>query len=816
MRDYVQSVIQQHDAVNEELKSANEEILSSNEELRSTNEELETAKEELQSLNEELVTVNEQLLHQNQQLTRVGDDMTNLLGSANVPMVAVGVDLRIRWFTPAAGKSLSLLGADVGRPIGGLRSVLELSDLEALITGVMDSVRAEQREVRDKDGHWYSLHIRPYRTAENKIDGAVVVLADIDAAKRAELSLKESGDYAQSIVDTAREPFLILGSDLRVISANRSFYATFRVVPEETKGQLVYELGNGQWGIPSLRTLLEHVLPGNHPFEDFEIEHEFPGIGRRVMVLNARGVRPSEGAPQSILLAFQDLTAYRRAEAELRVSLERFRFVTESLPLVIFTARPDGNVDHFNRHWSEFTGLSTGSVEDPSWGQFVHPDDMEETVRRWRRSIGTGEPFQLEHRLRRADGVYHWHLTRANALRDAGGDVLIWTGSSTDIEDQKRSENALKEADHYKDEFLAMLAHELRNPLAALECGLTLLATSCDEAGRVWALRAAEHQVRLLTRMVDDLLDISRITRGSFQLRRELVRPAELIDQAVDTVRHLAEERGQSLDVATAPDLPQLDADPARLEQVLCNLLTNAIKFTPQGGRIELSAVADGNELVLKVRDSGIGISRDFLPQVFELFAQADKSSGRGRGGLGIGLALVKAIIELHGGSVEARSEGLEKGCEMIVRLPTVEAVVALVPDRASPEPILGGDRVPELRRVLVVDDNLQYAEGLRRLLESAGHVVQICADGLAALSQAPEFGPDVILLDLGLPGLDGYEVARQMRDDRSLDRAAIVVISGYASEEDRRHSSEVGVDEHLAKPVRFGELLGVIERIRR
>ena len=438
MRDYVQSVIQQHDAVNEELKSANEEILSSNEELRSTNEELETAKEELQSLNEELVTVNEQLLHQNQQLTRVGDDMTNLLGSANVPMVAVGVDLRIRWFTPAAGKSLSLLGADVGRPIGGLRSVLELSDLEALITGVMDSVRAEQREVRDKDGHWYSLHIRPYRTAENKIDGAVVVLADIDAAKRAELSLKESGDYAQSIVDTAREPFLILGSDLRVISANRSFYATFRVVPEETKGQLVYELGNGQWGIPSLRTLLEHVLPGNHPFEDFEIEHEFPGIGRRVMVLNARGVRPSEGAPQSILLAFQDLTAYRRAEAELRVSLERFRFVTESLPLVIFTARPDGNVDHFNRHWSEFTGLSTGSVEDPSWGQFVHPDDMEETVRRWRRSIGTGEPFQLEHRLRRADGVYHWHLTRANALRDAGGDVLIWTGSSTDIEDQKR------------------------------------------------------------------------------------------------------------------------------------------------------------------------------------------------------------------------------------------------------------------------------------------------------------------------------------------------------------------------------------------
>ena len=203
--------------------------------------------------------------------------------------------------------------------------------------------------------------------------------------------------------------------------------------------------------------------------------------------------------------------------------------------------------------------------------------------------------------------------------------------------------------------------------------------------------------MRLLTRMVDDLLDIARITRGSFQLRKELVRPADLIARAVDTVRHLAEERGQCLEVATAPELPHLEVDPARLEQVICNLLTNAFKFTPQGGRIEVSAVADGNELVLTVRDSGIGIARDFLPQVFEPFAQADKSLGRGRGGLGIGLTLVKTIVELHGGSVEARSEGPNQGCEMIVRLPTVGAVGAIVPGPASPDdrPILGGDREP-------------------------------------------------------------------------------------------------------------------------
>ena len=288
MRDYLQSVIEQKDTVNEELKSANEEILSSNEELRSTNEELETAKEELQSVNEELVTVNEQLISRNVELTRVSDDMTNLLGSANVPMVAVGVDLRIRKFTPAAGKVLNLLPADVGRPIGELRSVVEVSDLEALIAGVIDTVRTQEREVRDRAGHWYTLCIHPYRTAENKIDGAVVVFGDIDEAKHAQMRLKESGEYAQSIVETVREPMLILTADLRVKSANQSFYQTFRVKPEETENLFLYDLGAGQWNIPSLRTLLEDILPGHHTFEEHEVEHDFPVIGHRVMLLNAR------------------------------------------------------------------------------------------------------------------------------------------------------------------------------------------------------------------------------------------------------------------------------------------------------------------------------------------------------------------------------------------------------------------------------------------------------------------------------------------------------------------------------------------------
>jgi two-component system CheB/CheR fusion protein len=286
-----------------------------------------------------------------------------------------------------------------------------------------------------------------------------------------------------------------------------------------------------------------------------------------------------------------------------------------------------------------------------------------------------------------------------------------------------------------------------------------------------------------------------------------------LIERAIDTVRHLAEDQGQHLHVAVSPELPQLEADPARLEQLISNLLTNAFKFTPQGGRVEVLVVAEGGELVLTVRDTGSGIAPDFLSHIFEPFAQAETTLARGNSGLGIGLTLVKAIVELHGGSVEARSDGLNRGCEIVVRLPTVGADDdnGSGPSSLENGPTLGTNGVLQRKRILIVEDNLHYALGLRRLLESAGHQVHICNDGLAALSQAPAFAPDVILLDLGLPGMDGYEVARQIRADESLARARIVVISGYACEEDRRRSREIGVDEHLAKPVRFSELLRIV-----
>ncbi len=629
---------------------------------------------------------------------------------------------------------------------------------------------------------------------------------------RTERRLAESEARLTSIIDSAHDAIIIAETGLQITLFNKAAEAMFRCSARAALGQPVSRF------IPQDERKFADSQAGQEP-----LIHLSPYSTRGVRTdgtefpLELSLSRTEVGGRIFFTVVVRDITERKRAEALLRQSVERFRILAESMPLIIFTAQPDGALDYFNQHWAEFTGLPNGAIENLNWARFVHPEDLVETDRQWRHSVATGTPLQLEHRFRRSDGDSRWHLSRANALRDVAGNLLIWTGSSTDIDDQKCSENTLKQADQRKNEFLAMLAHELRNPLAALNCGLALLTGASHESDRNWALTMAEHQVRHLTRMIDDLLDTSRITRGTFHLRLERVRPAELIERAVASVRHLADAQGHHLLLAMAPDLPELEADPARLEQVICNLLTNAVKFTPRDGRIELSVDTERGDLVLTVRDTGIGIAPDFLPHVFDSFAQVDKSLVRERGGLGIGLTLVKAIVELHGGSVEARSDGLHRGSEMIVRLPTlgVDDAVGSGPPSLGDRSILGADRVSEQRRILVVEDNLDYALGLRRLLESSGHEVRIYNDGLEALSQAPAFDPDVVIVDLGLPGMDGYEMARRIREDPSFARVKLVVISGSASQEDQERSRKIGVDEHLAKPVRLDELLRVVVRNR-
>jgi two-component system CheB/CheR fusion protein len=307
-RDYLQSIIQELEAANQELQSANEEILSSNEELQSTNEELDTAKEELQSSNEELNTVNEELHSRNDELSRVNSDLVNLLASVQVPLVIVEGDLRIRRFTPMAERVLNLIPSDVGRPIGHIRPDIDCPDLEERVRKVVADVDPQVFEVRDRQGRWFSMQIRPYKSTDNRIEGAVLALFDIDAAKRHEVEIDSARQYSEAIIQTIREALVVLDGDLRVKTVNKAFRDKFRVSAQDTEGRLVYEIGNGQWDIPALRARLEEVLQRNGQIESFEMAHEFPGIGSRRMLLNARRIEHRDGSPDLVLLAIEDVT----------------------------------------------------------------------------------------------------------------------------------------------------------------------------------------------------------------------------------------------------------------------------------------------------------------------------------------------------------------------------------------------------------------------------------------------------------------------------------------------------------------------------
>jgi signal transduction histidine kinase/ActR/RegA family two-component response regulator len=416
--------------------------------------------------------------------------------------------------------------------------------------------------------------------------------------------------------------------------------------------------------------------------------------------------------------------------------------------------------------------------------------------------------YQTDKRYINKDGTIGWVHVAANMLRDENGRPTQSAAVVLDISERKRAEQALHEADRAKDEFLATLAHELRNPLAPLTNAAELLRNPAVEPA--WCRDVIERQVSHLARLIDDLLDVSRITRDKLELRRKPVEISDVIRSAVEASRPMIENCGQTLVVAPPPESLYVDGDLVRLTQVFTNLLTNAAKFSRDAGAIRLGAGRDGDHVVIRIVDSGIGITKDELPRVFDRFYQSQRCSARFLGGLGIGLSLVRRLVELHGGTVEAHSEGSDRGSEFVVRLPIITAAPAADAARATDAKLEKATGTG--KRVLIVDDNADGANSLGRLLALLGHETAMEYDGQAALDRAEVFAADVIFLDLGMPGLDGFEICRRLRASDSPRRPRIVAMTGWGRGEDRARTTAAGFDAHVVKPVDLAMLAQLLD----
>jgi PAS domain S-box-containing protein len=501
----------------------------------------------------------------------------------------------------------------------------------------------------------------------------------------------------------------------------------------------------------------------------------------------------------------EQFDALRASEAALRDSELQFRTMANSIPQLAWMAHADGYVHWYNRRWHEYTGATPQEMEGWGWERVHDPQYLPKVLERWQASIDTGIPFDMEFPLRGADGQFRMFLTRVVPLNGDEGQVVQWFGTNTDMEEAKQTEvrlrmteAALREADHRKDLFLATLAHELRNPLAPIRTAAQILGSPRLAPDQLqWAQHVIQRQVARMALLLDDLLDIARITQGKLELKAERVKLTDVVDSAVEEVRPLIESKNHQLTVTLPSEELTLNADPLRLSQILSNLLTNAAKYTDPAGHISLSGGVQNGTLCLSVKDDGIGIAPHALTRIFEMFSQVDGASARSEGGLGIGLALVKGLLELHGGAIDARSDGHGRGSEFIVRLQLAAATPAeaSATDVAAP-PVARG------RRVMVADDNKDAADALAMLLELGGHEVRVAHRGRAALELAQTFRPDVAIIDIGMPDLSGYEVAKELRRQSWGTGICLIALTGWGQDDDRRQAKDAGFDRHMTKPV--------------
>ena len=796
-KDYLQSVIEQQEAANEELQSSNEEVQSANEELQSINEEIETSKEEMESSNEELATVNEELQNRNAELGRSNNDLMNLLASVQMAIVMLGHDLRIRRFTPMAETMLNLIPTDVGRPLTDIKLNVDVPDLDGILVKVLENAQPFQRDVQDRAGRWYSLRVRPYRTAENRIDGAVIALVDIDSIKTTAESLRLGVERLRIMYD--RAPVGIFETDLegRFERVNDKFCELTGRTRDALLALRAQDITHPD-DLAAHEEDFERVRSGTAPSTRRE-QRYVRDSGDVWVELHRFAVPDMQGRPAFAVGIAEDIAERKETETELRRREARFRTLMNSAPALIWVTGTEG-IEYVNQAYLEFLGVESQDVLGSAWTYFMHPEDRDGWAAAYAQAVSGLQPFEYQFRFRRGDGEYRWMMCVALPQFGPAGKFAGYTGASFDITSLKSAEVSLRTADQRKDEFIAMLAHELRNPLAPITNVVQMLrAQQLDAKTLSWAHEVLDRQLRNIGRMVNDLLDVSRISHGKIQLHPERVELTELVARTVDALRATIEagEKEIAVELPTAPVV--MVADPVRLEQVIGNLVHNAVKFTPQGGHISVRTTVNdgGTEVAISIRDDGDGIASDALPRVFDRFVQGNTSLDRAQGGLGIGLSLVRGLVELHGGTIEAKSDGPGRGSEFIVRLPLDGLPAPQTQPPAAASGKAGAASGPQ--RVLIVDDNVDAATALAAVLRHYDHTVTVAHSGPVGIETARTFQPQVALIDLGMPGMNGFEVAERLRAAHK--DLLLIAVSGYSGEESRRRARDARFDEYVIKP---------------
>ena len=634
---------------------------------------------------------------------------------------------------------------------------------------------------------------------------------------------------ATSVRTVLERPFpeaLLWGPEL-VFCAYNDAYRAFLAGRPEALGRRFADV----W--PELRDAMAPLLDGARQgratrFEEASVALCRDGVvERRHFDFSFSPVRAADGTVMAVLVFGLEATDRVRARAGLEEGMERLRLAAEATGFASY----DFDVETRTSDWSNpiysLVQFETGGpVSQDRIFEQIHPDDRETFEGFVRETLGAAGPGRhaAEFRIVRGDGDVRWVRDSNQVLfeeRDGGRRPARVVGTLQDITERRRAEEALRESDLAKDEFLAILGHELRNPLAPIRTALdTLRQRPADVELSARLVPMMDRQVSHMTRLVDDLLSLSRINRGDVEVQRVPLRLDEVVETAVEQTRSLAEDRGHALTVATTAATSAVSSatgglrvrgDFERLTQVVANLLRNAVKYMEPGGRVDVRTAAEGGEALVRVRDAGYGIPPERLEHVFAMFHQVPEHRRLSDGGLGIGLALSRRLVELHDGSIEAFSDGLGRGSEFVVRLPIDAGTDAPVDPRAAPERDADEAAAGPRRRVLVVDDNVDAAEGLARLLGLKGHVAATAHSGRAALEALDGFDAEIVLLDLGLPGMDGFEVARRMRSMPGGAALRIVALTGWGQEQDKARTRRAGFDDHLTKPIRAGEILALL-----